>query len=177
MKFIILILKKIFSWLLIGKIYFFIKSIIQYIRDYNDIGEVFYSDGFKQMLKKYINVDIQKDWIGRLYGIINPTIDIKGNFNINNVIIELNDNLSNNNEYVANWLHRQLLLMQELFNLNQLYNYISLEINHVGPIIADNYLIILDIVSRKNIGKYFTQILIQILIYVIIGALIYFVFL
>ena len=177
MKFINSIFFFFFSITLTSKLFLLIKSIYIYIKDYNTVSEIFYGDGFKRMLKKYINIDVQKDWIGRLYGIINPNIDIEGNFNINNIVMEFDDNLSNNNEYVAHWLHKQLLLMEELFSLNNFYNYISLEITPVGPVIGDNYLIIFDIASRKNISKYFNQSILQILIYAIIAALIFFVIL
>ena len=172
MKLINSILGKIFSLTLTSKIFNLLKSIYVYNKDYNIISDMFYGDGFKKIIKTYLHVDIKKDWIGRLYGVVNPNIDIDGNFNINNIIIELDGNLTNNNEYVTNWIYKQLKLVQELFNFDNFYNYISLDIMHVGPSIADNYLIIFDIASRKNISKYLKQTLLQVLIYCIIAAIV-----
>lgn len=172
MKLINSILGKLFSITLISKIFNLLKSIYLYIRDYNIVSDMFYGEGFKKIIKTYLHIDIKKDWIGRLYGVVNPNIDIDGNFNINNVIMELDGELTNNNQYVSNWIYKQLKLVQDLFKFDNFYTYISLDIKHVGPAIGDNYLLIFDIASRKNIGKYFKQTFIQTLIYGIIAAIV-----
>lgn len=169
MKLINSIFKSIFSFTLTSKIFGFFKSLYLYAKDYGYVSDIIYSDGFKEMIKQYIHVDLEKDWIGRLYGIINPNIDINGNFNLNNIIIEIDSEYTNNNEYVKTWIYKQLNLIQELFHLENLYNYISLEIKHVGPAIADNYLIIFDIASRKKLGYYLKRILIQSILYILIA--------
>ena len=175
MKFINLIAKSIFNISLTGKIMLFLKSIYNYISDYNYVADAFYGEnGFRKIVKTYLHVELQRDWIGRLYGVINPAIDIDGNFNINNVIIEIDGNLTNNNEYVKSWLYKQLHLIQELFNFEHFYNYISMDLRHVGPPIGDNYLVIFDIASRKNIGIYFRRILLQACFYAIVGLGIYY---
>ena len=62
---------------------------------------------------------------------------------------------------------------QELENL---YNYISLDIKHVGPAIADNYLLIFDIASRKKIGYCLKRMLLQSILYIIVAlGIIYFI--
>lgn len=169
MKLINSIFATIFSWTLTSKLIQFIKAIIIYAQDYGYVSDIIYGDGFKQMIKQYIHVDLDKDWLGRLYGVINPNIDIDGNFNFSNVIIEIDNEMTNNNEYVKNWIYKQLHLIQELFNLHNLYNYISLDIRHVGPVNGDNYLIVFDITSRKKIGYYLKRIFIQSILYIIIA--------
>lgn len=177
MKLINSVLKTIFNISLTGKILLFFKSIYQYTKDYNYVSDAFYSeDGFKKIVKNYLHIELEKDWIGRLYGVINPTIDIDGKFNINNVIIEIDGSLTNDNEYVKSWLYKQLYLVQNLFNFEHFYNYISMDLKHVGPAIGDNYLVIFDIASRQNIGKYFRQIFWQSLIYTVIGFGIFYLF-
>ena len=123
MKLINSIFGTIISWTLTSKLVQFIKSVYVYAKDYGYVSDIIYSDGFKQMIKQYIHVDLDKDWLGRLYGVINPNIDIDGNFNISNVIIEIDNEFTNNNEYIKNWIYKQLNLIQELFNLHNLYNY------------------------------------------------------
>ena len=58
-----------------------------YIRDYCKISKILYSEDFKLVLKKYLCVDFETDWLGRLYGVMNPKIDINGKFNMNNTIM------------------------------------------------------------------------------------------
>lgn len=174
MKFIVSIISSIYNLTLTSKLLGIFTSTYHYIKDYNNISDFFYGETFKKLIKQYLHVELKKDWIGRLYGIINPNIDIDGNFNVNSMVIEINDELSNNNEYVMNWLYKQLNLVATLFNIQNLYNYINMDIQHVGPINGDNYLIIFDIASRRNISKYFKQFIIQTLIYAIIGFGIYY---
>ena len=176
MKLINSILKSFFSITLTSKIIDFFKALYNYAKDYGYVSDIIYSDGFKKMIRQYIHVDLEKDWIGRLYGVINPNIDINGNFNLNNVIIEIDNEYTNNNEYVKTWIYKQLNLIQELFNLENLYNYISLDIKHVGPAIADNYLLIFDIASRKKIGYCLKRMLLQSILYIIVAlGIIYFI--
>lgn len=175
MKAINILIKKIFSKTLTYKLYNTITSLFYYIRDYLYISDTFYSDEFKLVLKKYLNINIKKDWIGRLYGIINPNIDINGDFNVNNVIIELDGENSNNNEYVKTWAYKQLNLISSLFKIQKLYDYISLEFNHVGPENADNYLLIFDITNRKEFVYWLKKLFKHLFIYSIIVIIIYFI--
>lgn len=158
----------LFRQTLTYKFYDFIKSSYIYIRDYRRISKTLYSDDFKQILKKYLNIDIDTDWIGRLYGIINPMIDINGHFDVNNSIIEINGDLTNNNDQIQYWAHKQMKLIGSLFKINNLYNYISMNIEHVGPNISDNYLVVFDMISRKNFVRSFKNLFIHISILLII---------
>jgi len=166
------LLKKIFSIFLIYKIFAFIESIYYYIKDYNKISDAFYSNEFKNICKKYLKCDINKDWLGRLYGVINPMIDINGKIDASSMIIEIDGNNTNNIEFIKNWIYRQMSLVGTLFKTQHLYNYISLDIRKVGPKNYDNYLIIFDIVSRQYMSKCCKKMLIQLLIYGIITGII-----
>ena len=140
------------SFTLVGHIISMVKSIKLYINDYEYVSDTLYSNEFATVLRQYLHMDVKKDWIGRLYGIINPIIDIDGKLDINNAIIEINGENSNNNEQVQHWAYKQLTLIGQLFKIENLYNYIDLTFKHVGPIEADNYLLIFDMVSRKQMS-------------------------
>lgn len=169
MKLVNKLLYNIISFTLCYKIYDTCRNLIYYIKDYNTISDTFYSDEFKALLKKYLNININKDLIGRLYGVINPNIDIRGNFNINNTIIEIDGNNTNSDEYVKNWAYKQLSLIGQLFRMQNLYDYIHLDFRHVGPIQLDNYLIIFDMVARQDFARSLKRTMIQLAIYVLIG--------
>ena len=151
----------------------FFQSIAKFIKDYNKISDFLYGDAFKEMLKKYLNLEVKKDWIGRLYGIINPNLDIDNKFNVNTMIIEIDGENTNNNEQVKNWLFKQLHLIGDLFKINNLYTYIDMTLERVGPINGDNYLVVFDIVSRQQLAKAFKNLLIQTLLYCVIGFGVY----
>lgn len=170
-------LKKLLSFTVIYKIIYTIQCIYYYAKDYGYISDTLYSDEFALVLKRYLNLNVKKDWIGRLYGVINPNIDQDGKYNPNNTIIELNDNYTSNEEYIKHWTHKQLNLIGNLFKIHNLYNYITLTFEHVGPDNLDNYLLIFDIASRKELTKMLKKTGLQLLIYFIIFILIFFVIL
>ena len=158
---------------IITKLIVFFQSVVRYIKDYNRVSDFLYSDNFKEMLKKYLNLEVQKDWIGRLYGIINPNLDIDNKFNVNTMIIELDGENTNNNEQVKAWLFKQLQLIGNLFKINNLYTYIDMTIERVGPVNGDNYLVVFDMVSRQQMTKSLKNFLIQAIIYGVIGFCVY----
>lgn len=167
---------KLLKYTLIYKICKTIKSFYSYIKDKSYVDDIFYSDNFLYILKEYLNVEFSKDWIGRLYGVINPNLDINGNVNFNNTIIEIDDDNTNNNKYVKHWVFKQLNLVRSVFKLenSHFFDYIGAEFRHVGPINQDNYLIIFDIVSRKVFSSNFKKMFSQLIIYIIIGLICYF---
>lgn len=150
-----------------------LDNIVNYIKDRSKIGDIFYGEGFRTIVSKYLVMELKEDWIGRLYGVLNPLVDIKGNINIDNVIVELDGDNTNNNDFVRTWIMKQLNMVGELFRINGLYEYIDLEIKHVGPINVDNYLVIFDIASRKIMGKSIKRFIVQSILYsaIILGII------
>ena len=163
------ILKKIGSNTLTWRLVMLVQSIYRYITDMSYISDTLYSKEFLTVLKQYLKISIKKDWIGRLYGVINPYIDIDGKIDFNNTIIEIDGDNTNSNEYVKNWVYRQFNLIDNLFKINKLYDYINVDIKHVGPLNADNYLIVIDVVSRKEMTYALKRVLKQTILYIIIA--------
>lgn len=163
------ILKKIGSNTLTWRLVMLVQSIYRYITDMSYISDTLYSKEFLTVLKQYLRISVKKDWIGRLYGVINPYIDIDGKIDFNNTIIEIDGDNTNSNEYVKNWVYRQFNLIDNLFKINKLYDYINVDIKHVGPLNADNYLIVIDIVSRKEMTYALKRVLKQTILYIIIA--------
>lgn len=166
------ILRNIFKHLFLGRIVITIQSLINYIKDYEYISDTLYSDAFKIVLKEYLNINIKKDWIGRLYGVINPNINEEGKFDVTKTIIELDEDNTNNNEYIKHWTYKQLNIIGQVFKIENLYHFIDLQFTHVGPENADNYLLIFDIVSRKEFVKNLKKTFLHGFIYAIIALII-----
>lgn len=161
-------LKNIFKALWIGKLFYTIKSLYIYIKSYDFIHDTLYSEDFNNIIEKYLHVSLQKDWIGRLYGVINPNIDIKGKFDISSNIIEIDGDNTNNNEYVKTWIYKQMNMVAQLFKIHKLYEYISMDITHVGPMNGDNYLIVFDMVDRQEFARNLKRLSIHSIIYLIL---------
>ena len=167
------LLRNLFYKTFLGRLTNTIKSLYNYIKDYEYISDTLYSEAFKLVLKEYLNVDIRKDWIGRLYGVVNPNIDENGKYDFSRTVIEFDDENTNNEEYVKHWAHKQLYIIGEVFKIENLYHFIDLEFKHVGPDIADNYLLVFDIVSRKEFTKNLKQMLLHGFIYVILAIVLF----
>ena len=169
------LLKKLFSYTLLYKMYLNLVLLKEYIDDYDYVSESLYSEAFSKILEKYLNLKVKKDWIGRIYGVINPNLDINGNVNFANTIIEIDDNNTNSNEYVKNWIYKQMNMVKYVFKLDEsgFFDYIGCDIEHVGPKEYDNYLVVFYIVSQKAMLQNLKRLLKQFSVYVIIAAIIY----
>ena len=169
------LLKKLFSYTLLYKIYLNFILLKEYVEDYDYVSESFYSEAFSRILEKYLNLKVKKDWIGRIYGVINPNLDINGNVNFANTIIEIDDNSTNSNEDVKNWIYKQMNMVKYVFRLDEsgFFDYIGCDIEHVGPKEYDNYLVVFYIVSQKAMLQNLKRLLKQFSVCAIIAAIIY----
>lgn len=165
MKFI----RKFFGWTFIYKSFALIESIYIYLKDYYYISDTLYSEEFKRVIQKYLYVDLEKDWIGRLYGVINPNIGPNGQYDFSNMIFEIDGANTNNDDYIKNIIYGKMELIDRQFHINKLYDFISIDIEHVGPSYADNYLVVFDIVSRKYMAQTVKRWLTQLSLYLLIG--------
>ena len=168
-------MKKLYSWTLI---YAFISAVhwtYEYILDWKNSHEFLHGDAFRLILKKYLRMNAKVDWLGRVYGIVNPNFDERGNIDFNNMVFEIDGINTNNNTWVENWLYKQMILVSNVFNLERtgLFDIVTSETRHVGPRDADNYLVIFDILSRKLMSKKWKRCIIQSIIYTIIGFIIF----
>ncbi len=166
-------INRLFKKTLIYKLYMTCSTLFSYVRESSIAGKILKSEQFKMLLKEYLNLDVNVDWLGRLYGVINPNIDINGKFDISNTIIEINGQNTNNDEYLKVWIYHQLQIIGDLFKMHNLYNYITLDVNHVGPINHDNYLIVFDLVSRQNFTHYLKKVFKHIIVLTILIAIVF----
>lgn len=169
------LIDKLTSWTLISALIHAVQWTYYYIKDYMLVNESMHSDAFYNILKKYLRMDPRTDWLGRVYGVVNPSIDEDGNFDFNGMVFEVDGINTNNRSWVENWLYKQMILVDNVFGFQQngMFDILGATVKHVGPKNADNYLIVFDIVSRKEMSKRWKRVLMQSAIYGIIGALVW----
>lgn len=167
-------MKKLLNWTLISAIIYAVQWTIEYIQDYNAVNEALHGSAFKRILKSYLNMNAKVDWLGRVYGIVNPVINSNGKLDFSSMILEIDGINTNNNTWVENWLYKQMILVENVFGLETtgFFDTISVSANHVGPENGDNYLIIFDIASRKEMSRRWKRVMKQLLVYIIIISLI-----
>ena len=64
-----------------------------------------------------------------------------------------------------------MIMVSNVYNIERtgFFDAITADISHVGPKNHDNYLIVFDIVGRKDVIKYFKYIIIQSAVYAAVG--------
>lgn len=168
---------RLFRLTLTYKILNTFRCLYFYISDWFKIHSALYSDGFKSLLERYLETEMHKDWLGRLYGVINPVINKNGEFDMDRVIMEMNGDATNNDDQVKHWVFQKMNIIGRLFKMQNLYDYISLEIRHIGPVQFDNYLVVFDITARRDFSKAFKKMILQTFIYCIIAGMVLLIFL
>lgn len=168
---------KLTSWTLIYNICSMFKWSYLYIKDYGSVYDVLHGDAFARILRTYLRMNPRKDWLGRLYGIVNPNLKEDGTFDFNNVVFELDGVNTNTHSYVENWFYKQMLLVNNVFGMQHtgFFDMITADVEHVGPEDHDNYLVVFDIASRQMMCKQLKRVLKQSILYIMLGVGIYFV--
>ena len=168
------LIRKFTNWTLVSSLIRAIYWTFCYIKDWRLVEESLHGDGFRSLLKHYLKMDSRIDWLGRVYGVVNPAINEKGEFDYNGMVFELNGVNTNNQTWVENWLYKQMILVNNIFDVQKtgFFDIIDANVKHVGPENADNYLIVFDIASRKEMVRRWRRVLLQSIGYAAVAGII-----
>lgn len=97
-------------------------------------------------LSHTFGVQFRKDWIGRVYAIINPAIQ-DGKFNPEQTF-EYTELGYNNDEYIKAWTMERLLAMESFLKTNDLFDMLTYELNRIDE--YGNHLLILSPVTLNG---------------------------
>lgn len=168
------IIRKLTNWMLTSAVIRAVYWTCCYIKDWSTVNESLHGNAFRSLLKNYLKMDSRIDWLGRVYGVVNPAINEKGEFDYNGMVFELDGINTNTETWVENWLYKQMILVNNVFDVQKtgFFDIIDAQVKHVGPENADNYLVIFDIASRKEMCRRWKRVIIQCIYYIIIAGLI-----
>ena len=168
------LIRKFTNWTLVSSLIRAIYWTFCYIKDWRLVEESLHGDGFRSLLKHYLKMDSRIDWLGRVYGVVNPAINEKGEFDYNGMVFELNGVNTNNQTWVENWLYKQMILVNNIFDVQKtgFFDIIDANVKHVGPENADNYLIVFDIASRKEMVRRWKRVILQSIAYAVVAGII-----
>ena len=168
------LIRKFTNWTLVSSLIRAIYWTFCYIKDWRLVEESLHGDGFHSLLKHYLKMDSRIDWLGRVYGVVNPAINEKGEFDYNGMVFELNGVNTNNKTWVENWLYKQMILVNNIFDVQKtgFFDIIDANVKHVGPENADNYLIVFDIASRKEMVRRWKRVILQSIVYAVVAGII-----
>lgn len=168
------IIRKLTNWTLISAVIRAVYWTCCYIKDWSSANEALHGNAFRSLLKNYLKMDSRIDWLGRVYGVVNPAINEKGEFDYNGMVFELDGINTNTETWVENWLYKQMILVNNVFDVQKtgFFDIIDAQVKHVGPENADNYLVVFDIASRKEMSRRWKRVIIQGAFYMMIVGLI-----
>ena len=168
------LIRKFTNWTLVSSLICAIYWTFCYIKDWRLVEESLHGNGFRSLLKHYLKMDSRIDWLGRVYGVVNPAINEKGEFDYNGMVFELNGVNTNNQTWVENWLYKQMILVNNIFDVQKtgFFDIIDANVKHVGPENADNYLIVFDIASRKEMVRRWKRVILQSIVYAVVAGII-----
>lgn len=152
-------------------VYRFIKYLIINIKYTRLLRKIYRDEMMLEKLSQLFNTKFKIDWIGRIYAVINPNL-IDGNYDINTMIFEYDENGLNNNEFVVRNIMLKLNLVKNFIQANNLFDLLTYEIKKIDE--YGNYLFIISPISLPDCLKYtkFFTILLSVLIIALITILI-----
>lgn len=147
-------------------IYNFIKHLILNIKYTKLLSKVYKDEDLLKKLSQLFGSNFKKDWIGRVYTVINPNI-MDGKFDNTTQIFEYNQNGLDNNVYVEKWIMNRFNVISQFIQTNNLFDLINYKITKLDD--YDNYLLVLEPITLRDCIKYTKYFTILFIILIIIG--------
>lgn len=126
-----------------------IGTIVNYIRIQRLLNKIIESEKLEKNLSRLFGVDCRRDWVGRLYMVVNPIIqDIEDGGNT--IVYDKDENL-----VIEGWIMKNLELIRNFVVNNSLFDLMTYNIEKLDD--DDNYLIVFKNVyfdSMKRIIKW-----------------------
>lgn len=144
-------------------IYNFIKYFIQYIRCKRMLESIYVNENIIYNLSELYGVNFKKDWIGRLYAIINPLVNIDPN----DRIFENTEEGYSLHAFVEKWLLERLSIASNFIMDKSLF---ELATYHIEQVDDDyNYLFTIEPIAWYDFNKWLKRFLILLGVLLIIG--------
>jgi hypothetical protein len=126
-----------------------IGTIVNYIRIQRLLNKIIESEKLEKNLSRLFGVDCKRDWVGRLYMVVNPIIqDIEDGGNT--LVYDKDENL-----VIEGWIMKNLELIRNFVVNNSLFDLMTYNIEKLDD--DDNYLIVFKNIyfdSMKRIIKW-----------------------
>lgn len=132
-------------------IFNFFKYLIMHIRYSTLLKKIYKEENIIDNLSLLFKEKFKKDWIGRLYVVINPHI-INGVYDPNSQIFEYGENGLVNEEYIERFIMLRLNAASEFIKNNNLFDILTFKIKKLDN--YDNFLFIIQSITLDNFMKY-----------------------
>lgn len=149
-------------------IYRFFKYLFLNIKYTKILSKVYNNENIIENLSNLFKSQFKKDWIGRLYTVINPNL-LGDDFDINTIIYEYDESGLNNNAFVERWIMGKLNIAQSFIQTNNLFDLLTYKIKKLDE--YDNYLFIIEPITLHDCLKYTKYFSILLTVLIVIGII------
>ena len=149
-------------------IYRFFKYLFLNIKYTKILNKIYYNENIIENLSKLFKSQFKKDWIGRLYTVINPNL-MGDDFDINTIIYEYDENGLNNYAFIERCIMNKLNIAQSFIQTNNLFDLLTYKIEKLDE--YDNYLFIIEPITLHDCLKYTKYFSILLTVLIIIGII------
>lgn len=149
-------------------IYRFFKYLFLNIKYTKILSKVYDNENIIGNLSNLFQSQFKKDWIGRLYTVINPNL-LGDDFDINTIIYEYDETGLNNNAFVERWIMGKLNVAQSFIQTNNLFDLLTYKIEKLDE--YDNYLFIIEPITLQDCLKYTKYFSILLTVLIVIGII------
>lgn len=129
-------------------IYNFIKYAILNIKYTRMLNKIYKDEQLLSKLSDLLGVELKKDWIGRMYTIINPLILSQKD----ELIFEYNNIGTNYNAYIEKYIMTKLNVANEFIYANNLFEILTYKITKIDD--YENYLFVMQPITLDAFFKY-----------------------
>lgn len=144
----------------------FIKYLYIHLKYYNVIKAAYKEESFIDKLTQMFGVKFKKDWIGRLYAVINPNISTP----LSDQVFEYNERGLDNKTYIEKWIMDRMNVLNEFILSRNLFDVLTYNIKKLDN--YDNYLFVIQPITLKDCLKWSKKFFILLLALLLIFGII-----
>ena len=132
-------------------IYRFFIYLFKNIKYTKILNKVYKNENLIENLSNLFQIEFKKDWIGRIYAVINPVVQ-QGVFDPNIQVYEYGENGLDNSLYIENWIMDRLRVVSKFIRAQNLFDLLTYEIKKLDE--YDNYLFIIQPITLPDCLEY-----------------------
>lgn len=132
-------------------IYKFFKYLFLHTKYFRILKKIYKNENIINNLSKLFGIELREDWVGRIYGVINPNIQ-NGVYDPNVQIFEYGENGLTNELYIEKWVMDRLNIASRFIQANNLFDLLTYKIEKIDE--YDNYLFIIQPITWDDCKKY-----------------------
>ena len=133
------------------------------------LTKIYKDENLLYKFSQLFGVEFRKDWIGRIYTVINPNI-LDDKVDVNTQIFEYGENGLTNEPYIEKYIMIKLNLVKDFIMANNLFDLLTYSIKKIDN--YDNYLLIIKPITLDDCKKWTKIFTIVYSILILIGLII-----